>query len=213
MRYYTHVAAAVLFFLVFAFLFNIENGNLLAGILITAVVSVMPDLLELIIDGEHRGYGHSLLLWIPALIITGVLSFIIGNMVILIGVFTAVVSHILLDLITRNGYRFLYPKKTVFVALNKKRRFKTGTKQDKAVFIFLVLLLIPALVFSFNILSLAAPNSVQAQELPSNNTSYDQSVIKENVDVNIDSKMKNTNISIEKVNENKTLILVQDIKE
>ncbi len=98
----------------------------------------------------------------------------------------------------------------MFVALNRKRRIKTGTKQDKAVFIFLIILLIPTLILSFNIYSISSPQFVQAQE-PTNNTLNDTKIIKDNVNVNIDSNMKNTNITIKMITPNETEILITDI--
>lgn len=211
MKYYTHVTAAILFFLIFAYLFNFKYSDILAGILITSVVSVSPDLIELIIDAKHRGIGHSLLLWIPIIILTGIISTYFASLVISVAVINAVISHIILDIITRKGYPLFYPKEIIFIALNKRKRIKTGTKQDKAVFVFLLILLIPALVFSFGILSLITPPAVQTQE-STNDTINDGRVIKDNVNVNIDDRMKNTNITIKKVSENETQILVQDIE-
>ncbi|MGZ7116806.1 MAG: metal-dependent hydrolase [Methanobacterium sp.] len=209
MKHYSHIAAAILFFLIFAYLFNIKNVDLLAGILLTSIVSVLPDLIDMIIDTKHRGIGHSLLLWIPVILLIGVISIINGNVVILIAVVTAIISHIILDLVTRHGYPLFYPKKITFVALNSKKRIETGTKQDKAVFVFLILMLIPAVVFSFDIINLP-PQAVGAPE-STNNTTNDQPTIKDNVNVNIDSNMKNTNITIKKISESETQILIQDI--
>lgn len=207
MRFYTHIAAATLFFIIFSFILNIKNTTLFWGIILTSLISILPDIIDIIIDKDHRGIGHSLLLWIP---IIGLLSIYNQNTVLIIALLSALTSHILLDLITRNGYPLFYPKKIMFVALNRKRRIKTGTKQDKAVFIFLIILLIPTLILSFNIYSISSPQFVQAQE-PTNNTLNDTKIIKDNVNVNIDSKMKNTNISIKMITPNETEILITDI--
>jgi len=208
MRYYTHIVAAILFFLLFDYIFNIENEDLLFGIILTSFISVFPDLIDIISKSKHRGFGHSLLLWIPIIFLIGIISFNIGNLIILAAVLTALVSHILLDIITKHGYPFLYPKKTIFVALNEKRRIKTGTKQDKAVFIFLILLLIPALLFSFDIINFKPPqylSSNQAGTIDQNHS------VKENINVNIDSHMKNTNITIKNVKEDEIQITVKNI--
>ena len=209
MRYYTHIVAAILFLLLLDYLFEIRNEDLIIGILITSIVAVMPDLVDMILDSGHRAFGHSLLLWIPIIIAILIISIFKGNLVILAAVITGIVSHFILDLVTKHGIPFLYPIKTNIVALNDKRRIKTGTRGDKAVFIFLILLLIPALAFSFEIIPLAAPQ-VQAQE-PPNNTITNHTEIKDNINVNIDSRMKNRNITIKKVTENETQILVQDL--
>ena len=209
MRYYTHIVASILAFLIFAYLFNIKQENLLAGILITSIVSVMPDLIDTIIHSGHRGFGHSLLLWIPIIAIFGIVSIFTNNLIIVPAIITAIVSHVILDLITMHGYPFLYPNKTILVGLGEKKRIKTGTKTEKATFIFLIMLLIPALLFSFGILTLASP--LQVQESPNNNLN-DHGAIKDNVNVNIDGRMKNKNITVKKVTENETQILVQNIE-
>ena len=184
--------------------------DLFTGILITSIVSVLPDIIDKIIATKHRGFGHSLFLWIPIIILTGIISFITDNLVILIALLTAVISHIIFDVVTRNGYPIFYPKKIMFVALNQKKRFKTGTKQDKAVFVFLILLLIPALVFSFNLVSLTASQAVQVQD-QANNSSNGQIITRDNINLNIDGNMNNKNITIKKVTDSETQILIQDL--
>ena len=208
MRYYTHIVAAILFFILFDYIFNIENDDLLFGIIITSFVSIFPDLFDIISKSKHRGFGHSLLLWIPIILLIGIISFNIGNLIILAALLTALVSHILLDIVTKRGYPFLYPKKTIFVALNENRRIKTGTKQEKAVFIFLVLLLIPALLFSFDIINFKPPQYLSSDKIGTIDQNYS---IKENVNVNIDSHMNNTNITIKNVKEDEIQIIVKDI--
>ena len=168
---------------------------------------MMPDLIDTIIRSGHRGFGHSLLLWIPTTITFGIISIFTNNLIIVSAIINAIVSHVILDLITIHGYPFLYPNKTVLLGLGEKKRIKKGIKTGKATFIFLLMLLIPSLLFSFGILTLANPS--QAQETPNTNLS-DHSAIKDNVNVNI-GRMKNKNITNKKVTENETQILVQDI--
>ncbi len=211
MRHYSHIVAAVLFFLIFAYLFNIKNVDLLEGIILTSIISVLPDIIDRMIATKHRGIGHSLILWIPVITIVGIFSIFKGNVLIFTALVTAIISHILMDLITRHGYPLFYPKKITFVALNSNRRIKTGTKQEKAVLIFLIVLLIPAIVFSFGIIPLINPEPVQAQE-SFNDNKTSTSMIKDNVNVNIDGNMKNCNVTVKKVSENETQILIQDIK-
>lgn len=210
MRYYSHIAAAVLFFLIFAYLFNIKNADLLEGIILTSVISVLPDIIDRMIATKHRGMGHSLILWIPLVTLVGIISISRGNMLIFTAMVTAIISHIFLDLITRHGYPLFYPKKITFVALNSNKRIKTGTKQEKAVFIFLILLLVPAVVFSFGIIPIYNPQPVQAQESVNDNK-INNGMIKDTVNVNIDANMKNCNVTVKKVSENETQILIDDI--
>lgn len=210
MRYYTHIAASMLFFLILAFLINIKDQPLIYGILITSVVSVFPDLIDAMVGSKHRGIGHSLLFWIPILIIITIIAFFMGNIIVLMAVLVAIVSHIVLDIVTRNGYPLFYPKGSTYIALSDKRRIKTGTKQDKAVFIFIMFLLVPALVFNFGLISIVSPQAVHTPE-PINSTHDNQSTTKDNINVNIDDKMINTNTTIKKVSENETQILVQDL--
>ena len=135
MRSYTHITGAIVLFLSFAYLTNLNN--LLVGILFASWITLFPDILDRLI-GKHRGYGHSIIWIIPCLLAA------FFNVTIAIALIIGIISHVLLDLITTHGTPILYPLwKTNFVVLNKKRRIKTGTNHDKAVFLALIFLLIP----------------------------------------------------------------------
>jgi len=204
MRFYTHITAGILFFVLFAYIFDIRDMQLYVGILIAALISVLPDIIDRITE-KHRGMGHSLIILFPL----GLLM--VGNFEIGVAAVSAFISHIVFDIITVRGCPLLYPlTKTNYVALSKKRRIKTGTKQDKAVFCFLIILLIPSLLLitgAFTIL----PNgngSVAAAGVNQTNQSTFKQV---NVNINIDENTKNKKITIEKVNENTTTITIEDI--
>jgi len=140
MRYYTHITAGILFFLLFAYIFDIGDMQLYVGIIIAALISVLPDVVDRITE-RHRGMGHSLLIIIPLSLL------MVANFEVGVAAISAFISHIFFDIITVRGCPLLYPlTKTNYVALSKKRRIKTGTKQDKAVLCFLIILLIPSLL-------------------------------------------------------------------
>jgi inner membrane protein len=211
MRSYTHIAGAVLLFISFAYLTNLNY--LWIGILFAAWISMFPDLLDRLI-GTHRGYGHSIF-WIMPCLIVGFWSITIAAALV-----TGLVSHIIFDILTTKGSPILYPlSKTNFVVLKENRRIKTGTNQDKAVFLALVFLLIPVLFFTFqsihtdktpfDLSHAFAANGTNESNTASTNSQYS---IKNNPNLNIQLpkpvKNVNENITIKKVNENETCIMV-----
>ena len=140
MRSYTHIAGALLLFITFTYLVNLNN--LFLGIFFAGWISFFPDILDRLL-GEHRGVGHSIFWLIPF----GLLGF--WNLTIAAALMIGMISHLLLDILTTHGCPILYPLwKTNFVVLSEKRRIKTGTNQDIAVFIVLLFLLIPVLYFT-----------------------------------------------------------------
>lgn len=136
MKFYTHIPAAILLYSVLVWIFN--EPFTIAGILFTAWISVMPDLLDKI-TGEHRGIGHSIIWLIP--IIFGLILNLQAGIALLSGYTT----HILFDTMTRKGVPFLYPfKKTAFVMPKKeKQRIITGSTQEKALCLVIIMLLCP----------------------------------------------------------------------
>lgn len=136
MKFYTHIAGGLLFYVFMVWMFN-QPFNYV-GIMAVCCMSVIPDLLDRII-GEHRGWGHSAILLIPI-----ILSFFISiwfGMALLSGFMT----HILFDILTRKGVAFFYPFSNTRYVMPKKEKSRiiTGSKQEKALFIVVVLLLIP----------------------------------------------------------------------
>ena len=136
MRYYTHIALGVLLYTLFVWIFNQTFS--VAGILFTAWISIMPDLIERAI-GEHRSWGHSIIWLIP------IISSFFFNITLGIAFISGFLSHILLDIITKKGVSFFYPfNKTRFVMPGKeKSRIQTGSKQEKALFLVIILILAP----------------------------------------------------------------------
>lgn len=208
MRSYTHIVGAIFLFVTFAYVANFNN--LLTGIFFAGWISVFPDIIDKI-TGKHRGIGHSIF-WLIPLAIVG-----FWNMGIAVAIMVGFISHIFLDIFTTNGCPVLYPLwKNDFVCLGKKRRIKTGTNQDKAVFLVILLLLIPFLLLTTNILSqlhdTEDQNSAFAASTDSINNSENNDTLKCNFYLNFDLKESvNKNISIKKVSENETNILVNDI--
>jgi membrane-bound metal-dependent hydrolase YbcI (DUF457 family) len=136
MRYYTHIALGILLYTLFVWL--IDQPFTIAGILFTAWISIMPDLIEKVI-GEHRSWGHSIIWLIPV-----IASFFL-NIQIGIAFASGFLGHILLDIVTKKGVPFLYPfKKTRMVMPQKeKSRIQTGSKQEKALCLVIILILVP----------------------------------------------------------------------
>ncbi len=209
MKFYTHIAGAILFFLILAHLLHIQY--ILIGIFFASWISVFPDVLDKLI-GNHRGLGHSII-WIVPFSIVGFFNFTIAAAMMI-----GFLSHLLLDIFTVHGSPLLYPiKKTKFVALSKRRRIRTGTNQDKAVFIFLLFLMMPFLLFTTNAGQLISEKTLDPVvaapgETPTQNTSNNSSSIKNNINIYLTVENSvNKNISIQKADESPTNILVNDI--
>ena len=209
MKLYTHIAGAILFFLILAHLLHIQY--ILIGIFFAAWISVFPDVLDKLI-GNHRGLGHSVI-WIFPFSIVGFFNFTIAAAMMI-----GFLSHLLLDIFTVYGNPLLYPiKKTKFVALSKRRRIRTGTNQDKAVFIFLLFLMMPFLLFTTNAGQLISEKTLDPVvaapgETYSHNTSNNSSTIKNNINIYLTVENSvNKNISIQKADESPTNILINDI--
>ena len=200
MRSYTHIVAAILLFVVFAFV--ADFNNLLTGIFFAGWISVFPDIIDKL-TGKHRGIGHSIF-WLIPLAIVG-----FWNIGIAVAIIIGFISHIFLDSFTTNGCPVLYPLwENDFVCLGKKRRIKTGTNQDKAVFLVILLLLIPFLLLTTNVVSLfentGDQNVVFAGSSESVNSSFNNDTMKNNFYLNFELKEGvNKNISIQKVSEKK----------
>ena len=96
MRSYTHIAGAILLFITFAYLTNLNN--ILIGIFCAGWISVFPDIIDRLL-GEHRGYGHSFIWLIPFTLIG---SFDLGVEAALVIGF---ISHIFFDLFAGADHR------------------------------------------------------------------------------------------------------------
>jgi len=207
MREYTHIAGAILIFLTFAYLINFSN--LLIGIFFAGWISVFPDIIDKL-TGKHRGIGHSIFWLIPFTIIG------FWDLPIAVAIIIGFLSHIFLDILTTHGCPLLYPlQDTDFVCFNRKRRIKTGTNQEKAAFIFILLLLVPVLLFTTNIGSFwgnsEEQNLVFAASQDTQNSSNND-VVKNNFNLNFElDQGVNKKITVKKVSENETTILVDDI--
>lgn len=209
MRFYTHIAGALLFYLILAHF--IHPQNFLLNLLIVSVISITPDIMDKL-SGTHRGMGHSIL-WIIPIIFIG-----FYNLVLAATILVGYVSHLVLDLFTVNGCPLLYPfKKTKFACLGRKRRIKTGTNQDKSVLFFFIIFLIPMIIFSTNLGNLLTDFDSQYTIFASNSESLNNSEVfagnRNNFYLNfqLDEKV-NKNISIYRVDENLTTIIVKDLE-
>lgn len=136
MRFYTHIPAGLLLYTILIWVFN--QPYTLAGVLVIMLFSVLPDLIDKV-TGEHRGWGHSVIWLIPIAVLFAV-KIQLG-----LACFSAFSMHILLDAVTKTGVPFLYPfsKTRMVMPKKEKSRIQTGSKQETALCIVIVLLLIP----------------------------------------------------------------------
>lgn len=209
MREYTHVAGALLIYISLGFLINL-NLSILC-IFLAGWISLFPDVLDRLL-GFHRGYGHSIFWLIPFLLI----GFLNGS--IAFALIIGFTSHIFFDIFTTHGVPILYPLiKTSFVSLNFRNRIKTKTNQDKAVFIFILLLLIPELLFMTGYLSQwisEGENSLLGNDdtscVPNNHNT--KTNLKNNINLNLQLNSNSSkNITVNQVNENDTNVIVENL--
>ena len=212
MREYTHIAGAVLFFLIFAYILNLNN--VIFGIIFAGWISVFPDIIDKLI-GKHKGIGHSIL-WVFPLILVAFCNFFIG-----VALLTGFLSHLFFDIFTTNGCPLLYPiSHTNFVSLRRLNRVRTTTNQEKGVFIFIIFLIVPLFLFTSGIstnLNLSEHHNLEVNTGDGGGNSfnhYGNSAGSKNtvyINLNLNSK-GNKNISVEKINDNITNVIVKDLE-
>lgn len=208
MKWYTHITGAIVFFLLFACLTGLNQW--LIGLVFAGWISVLPDLLDMFAP-KHKSFGHSIFLVLPGLIVC------LFNVTIGIALIIGLMSHTILDILTTNGTPALIPlTKTNFAILYRKRRIRTGTNQDKALFITLVFLLIPILFFNIGSLQIngTSVNSFLGFHglVTGKMNETDKNVEKINDNLNINLKIsQDTNgiIKLEHVSDNETSILIK----
>lgn len=209
MRYYTHIAAAILLYIVIAYFVNLNS--ILLGIFFAAWISVFPDLIDKV-TGKHRGYGHTLFWLIPFALIG------YFNIEIAAALVIGFNSHLLMDCLTVNGCPLLHPLlKDRYTCFNKIKRFKTGTNGDKAVFIFLLFLLVPSVLFLTGTVDMGkiaqgqnfvfGAGTSTADTSTNNTTAVDTMKNTFNINLQINQNV-DKNITVEKVSENKTTISI-----
>lgn len=142
MRFFTHLAGGLLLYTVLVWLLN--QPYTLAGIMFVSIGSLLPDLIDKA-TGEHRGWGHSIIWIIPTVFM------FLWNTQIGLAFMSGFLMHILFDAITKKGVPFLYPfsKTRIVMPKKEKSRIQTGHKKEIALFIVVVLILIPV---SFGVL-------------------------------------------------------------
>lgn len=209
MRSYTHIAAAMLFYVLFSFLFNFDRFML--GIFFAAWISVFPDILDKLL-GKHRGFGHSLL-WLVPFSLVG-----FWDMGVAAAILIGFSSHLLMDIFTVHGCPLLYPIREMnFVSLGKKRRIKTGTNTDKSVFIFLVFLLIPLTMYTTGLGALIPDLVGQNFVFAATSNTADNTTIPQTIrnDVSMTfrlDKATNKNVTVQRVSEKETNILIKELE-
>lgn len=204
MKSYTHIAGALVLFLSFAILKNLNQ--IFLGVFLAGWISVFPDILDKIL-GKHKSYGHSIF-WIVPTIIIGYFNFTVGAALTI-----GIISHSALDMMTTYGTPIFSPLwNSNFVVFNGKRRVKTGTNQDKAFSLTMIFLLIPMMFY----LTIPVQNTLTNSILPVNDIYHNNTntsgvnMEKNNMNINIQSNHeKNKTIIVDKVNETETTIKIK----
>jgi len=140
MRFYTHIAAGLLLYTLLVWIFALPYS--IAGFLVVILFSVLPDLIDKV-TGDHRGWGHSAIWLIP------VAALLFINPALGAAFFSAFSMHVLLDAVTKKGVPFIYPfsKTRLVMPKKEKSRIQTGSKQETALCVVILLLLIPLTYF------------------------------------------------------------------
>lgn len=202
MRFYTHIAGSILFFMIYCFFMDIANPFM--GLFFAAWISVFPDLIDKL-TGKHRGWGHSIF-WILPLFLVALYQPLVGAALII-----GFLSHLFLDIFTVYGCPLLYPvMENSFVCLNKNRRIKTGSNQDKSALVFILLLTIPLLLFHTPLATiLDLDETLTVSYAVDNKTDNNRMTVKNNINLNLQvSNSEERNITVEKVNDTVTTIMV-----
>lgn len=210
MKEYTHIAGGVLFFLIFAYILDLNY--IISGMIFAGWISIFPDVIERMI-WKHQTIGHSLIWIIPFIIIS------YFNLVIGVALITGFLSHLFFDMFTINGCRIFYPiLNTTFVVLRKSIRVHANTNQEKAVFIFLIFLIVPLFVLTTGISTIPDLHGYtntfnqNADSINPTHTNKNYPESKNTFYINLDLNSKsNKNITVHKVDENFTNIEVKDI--
>jgi inner membrane protein len=156
---------------------------------------------------KHNRETHNI--WIMIILV----GLCLVNQIFII-VSAAYFSHLVLDLLTSHGIRLLYPvRKTKFVCMQEKNRIKTGTNREKALFFFLVILVLGGVLMSYQVFSLIDSTAATTDtNNPANNTTNGTNAKTYiNVQVQVDESMLNKNISIQN-SQNESHITVTEIK-
>ncbi len=184
MKSYAHIAGALVLFLSFAIIKNLDQ--ILLGAFLAGWISVFPDLFDKIL-GKHKSYGHSIF-WIVPTIIIGYFNFTVGAALTL-----GLISHSAMDVITTYGTPIFSPLwKANFIVLNRNRRVKTGTNQDKAICIAMIFLLLPMIFY----LTIPVQNTMTNTILPINGIYHNNTntggvnMEKNNINIYIYSQIK-----------------------
>ena len=149
------------------------------------------------------------------------LGIVYFNMSVGLAAFSAIFSHLFLDLFTVHGCPLLYPlRETRYVALRTRNRLRTGSRQEKALFIFLTIIVFSSLFCYFSLFTivdgqLRTTDKVTVTASDNNNNTTNVTTYynrdKSNINLNVyPDKKGEKNITIE-YGDQKTNILIEDI--
>ncbi len=205
MRSYTHIVAGIIFSLLIMFILGIPANAFY--IFIAGAAAVIPDLVDYAFLSKHKRDTHNI--WI----LFGLIALGFVNQIFII-VAAAYLSHLILDLLTYHGVRLFYPlKPTNYVMMSDKNRIKTGTNREKALFFFLLIIMIGGVLLSFQVFSLVdstVASATGSSDVAGNNSTNSTAKTYINVAVDIDENMLNKNVSITN-DQNNTNIIVTEV--
>lgn len=184
----THIITALLFGFFLLFIFKAVSFPFISNfyelclyLVFISLSAILLDYVELGFFTSHKRQLHSLfILIIPSIIL--IIYPIIG-----IGIFIGFLSHILLDLLTPTGCPLFSPYNSLYYKVFRKEDFavKTGSPQEKALTIILLMILVIGVFGCF----LAIP------ELSTGITDINHNMSFKNSDLDNNSNFNNTNVS------------------
>lgn len=172
---------------------------------------------KLVSGTSHNRCTHNLLVLFISL------SLLYFSIPVGLAAFSALFSHIFLDIFTMQGCPLLYPFREVkFVALKPRNRIRTGSRREKALFIFLTLVVFSGLFCYFNLFTLvdghlySSDDTVTVTATTTDNTTNTTNTTyynrdKSNINLNVyPDKKGEKNITI-KYQDQETNILIKDL--
>ncbi|MCK9150487.1 metal-dependent hydrolase [Methanobacterium alcaliphilum] len=210
MRFYTHIVGSLLIALLLSVCLSFKPTSLY--LFIAAAAAPALDLLDFMIGKGHRRHTHNIFVLIGSGLLV-LVNFHLG-----IAIFAAVLSHLILDLFSVHGCPLFYPlKEKKFVSMQRKNRIKTGSKREKAIFAFLLVIVVGGILGNYQVftsLDEKANNiaSSSSNNL-SNNSGNNQANVKTitNVNIQADKIDGQKNITV-KSSGNKTNILIKEVE-
>ena len=174
MKFYTHILGGIVLGIFIMFLIN-KPVNL-KFLIVLSLSAVIIDLIDMIFFKKHDRFSHSLMIIIIPLLIFKL------NYTIALAILIGFLSHLFLDIVTTNGCPLFYPFSKTYICFNEYHPIKTGTKNEKALAAFFIVLLMIIFTIQFSLID-------DIEKATSEENSYTNN-FKANINLNIEDNEK-----------------------